>query len=143
MGKNKNKCWPCSQKHYPPTGKNCVFEKEKQDTEQAVVEVPSENDARESSSSKVVVKRKAVAPEKDSVVKKVYTAGHASCSDSEDESSMEEGGQLDMQQKILSELQKVSSRLQVVESQVASGQGHNRKIKDGQKLSTVKKCKKT
>ena len=140
MGKNKNKCWACSQKHYPPTGKNCVFAKEKQDAEQAVVEIPSENDARDSSSSKVVVKRKPVAPEKDSVVKKVYTAGHAGYSDSEDESSMEEGGQLDMQQKILSELQKVSSRLQVVKSQMASGQGSS-KIKDGQKLSTVKKCK--
>ena len=142
MGKNKNKCWACSQKHYPPTGKNCVFAKEKQDTEQAVAEVPSENDARDSSSSKVVLNRKAVAPEKGSVVKKVYTAGHATYSDSEDESSMEEGGQLDMQQKILSELQKVSSRLQVVESKVASGQGHSRRIKDGQKLSTVKQCKK-
>ena len=107
-----------------------------------MVEVPSENDAWDSSSSKVVVNRKTVAPEKDSVVKKVYTAGHAGYSDSEDESSMEEGGQLDMQQKILSELQKVSSRLQVVESQMASGQGHSRKIKDEQKLSTVKKCKK-
>ena len=119
-----------------------MFVKEKQDTEQAVAEVPSENDARDSPSSKVVVNRKAVAPEKDSVVKKVYTAGHATYSDSEDESSMEEGGQLDMQQKILSELQKVSSRLQVVESKVALGQGHSRRIKDGQKLSTVKQCKK-
>ena len=142
MGKNKNKCWACSQKHYPPTGKNCVFAKEKQDAEQAVVEIPSENDARDSSSSKVVVNRKPVAPEKDSVVKKVYTSGHAGYSDSEDESSREEGGQLDMQQKILSELQKVSSRLQVVESQMATGHGSSKKIKNGQKLSTVKKCKK-
>ena len=23
MGKNKNKCWACGDKHYPPTGKNC------------------------------------------------------------------------------------------------------------------------
>ena len=107
-----------------------MFAKEKQDAEQAVAEIPSENDARDSSSSKVVVNKKPVAPVKDSVVKKVYASGHAG---SDDESSMEEGGQLDMQQKILSELQKVSSRLQVVESQMATGHGSSKKIKNGQK----------
>ena len=118
MGKNKNKCWACSQKHYPPTEKNCVFAKKDQETDQAVVDIPSENDTRDSSSSKVV-DRKVVASEKDSVVRRGYSSGHASRSDTEEESSMEEGGQLNMQQKILSELQKVSSRLQVVESQMA------------------------
>ena len=140
MGKNKNKCWACSQKHYPPTGKNCVFAKKNEET--AVVEVPSENDARDSSSSKVVLK-KSVAPEKDSVVSRGYTSGHTSSSDTEEEdSSMEEGGQRDMQHKILSELQKVSSRLTVVEAQMASGQGTSKKGAKGQKLSTVVKCKK-
>ena len=120
MGKNKNKCWACSQKHYPPTGKNCVFAKKNEEAAQAVLEVPSENDARDSSSSKVVIK-KSVALEKDSVVNRGYTSGHTSSSDTEEEdSSMEEGGQRDMQQKILSELQKVSSRLTVVEAQMAS-----------------------
>ena len=141
MGKNKNKCWACSQKHYPPTGKNCVFAKKNQERDQPAVDIPSENDARDSSSSKVV-NRKSVAPEKDSVVRRGYSSGHASRSDTEEESSMEEGGQPDMQQKILSELQKVSSRLQVVESQMALDQGSSRKNGKGQKLSTVHKCKK-
>ena len=142
MGKNKNKCWACSQKHYPPMGKNCVFAKKNEEAVQAVVEVPSENDARDSSSSKIGIK-KSVALEKDSVVSRGCTSGHTSRSDTEEEdSSMEEGGQLDMQQKILSELQKVSSRLTVVEAQMASGQETSKKSAKGQKLSTVVKCKK-
>ena len=24
MGKQKKNCWKCSEKHYPPTGRNCV-----------------------------------------------------------------------------------------------------------------------
>ena len=141
MGKNKNKCWACSQKHYPPTGKNCVFAKKNQETDQAVVDIPSENDARDSSSNKVVNK-KIVASEKDSVDRRGYSSGHASRSDTEEESSMEEGGQPDMQQRILSELQKVSLRLQVVEPQMALDQGSSKKSTKGQKLSTVQKCKK-
>ena len=120
MGKNKNKCWACLWKHYPPTGKNCVFAKEKKGV--AASEVPSENDMQDSSSSEVISSKKLVASEKDSVVQKAYASGHFGHSDSEEESSMEEGGQLDMQQKILTELQKVSTRLQVVESQMAVGQ---------------------
>ena len=73
----------------------------------------------------------------------MYTSGHVGHSDSDDESSIEEDGQLDIQQKMLSELQKVSSRLHVVESQIAVGQGSSKKTKKyGQKLSTVKKCSK-
>ena len=52
---------------------------------------------------------------------------------------MEEGGQLDIQQKILVQLEKVSSRLEVVESQMAVGQDCRKKNqKHGLKLSTVK-----
>ena len=138
MGKNKNRCWPCSQKHYPPTGKNCVFVKEKQ---QLAAEVPSEDDARDSSSSKVSPHKKSVASEKDSVVQKVYTSGQRSHSESDGgESSMEEGGQLDIQQKILVQLEKVSSRLEVVESQMGGG---TRLQKEESKAWTeVKYCQK-
>ena len=137
---NKNRCWACSQKHYPPTGNNCVFAKQ-QEAGQVAVKVPSENDTRDSSLCKVSVQKKTVVPEKDSVVKKVYTSRQYGHSDSEEESSMDEGGQLDMQQKILVELLKVSSRLEVVESQMAVGQGSSKNTqKYGQKLSTVKQC---
>ena len=89
------------------------------------------------------MQKKSVASEKDSVVKKVYTSGQYGHSNSDEgESSMEEGGQLDIQQKILVQLQKVSSRLEV-ESQMAVGQGSSKKSqKHGLKLSTVKQCSK-
>ena len=103
----------------------------------------TENDDRVSLLS-VVVKHKNVSKvPTNSVVKKKEVAVRVSDTESEgDSSSTEEGGQHDMQ--ILQELQKMNSRLQVVEAQMEGKQGSKNKQRyKGQKLSTVvKTCKK-
>ena len=62
-----------------------------------------------------------------------------------DVSSTDEGGRHDIQDLILQQLQKMNSRLQVVEEQMECKQGRKKKQRSkGQKLSTVvKTCKKS
>ena len=42
MGKNKNWCTTCTKKHFPPTGKKCPVNIEKQIQEKAAVNVTVE-----------------------------------------------------------------------------------------------------
>ena len=154
MGKNKVRCWACEQKHYPPTGKNCAAAKKKVE-ELKVVDVgdhmsSSENEDRDSLSSYVVKQKNVSAAGKTSRSSKKSKAARSADTDSDAGDSMDEGGQRDMQRQILDQLQKMNSRLQVVESQMGDKQGHKKKCgSKGQKtkLSTVtstckRNCKK-
>ena len=56
MGKNKNNCWVCGQKHYPPTGKNCKNAQKEEATSSAVA--ASGVDERDSCPERTVYSKK-------------------------------------------------------------------------------------
>ena len=127
MGKNKNNCWACGQKHYPPTGKNCK-NAQKRDEATTSAALASSVDERDSfpeytMSSKKGVKgsKNAVAREKDSHAKRAQYSSVESDSDSDHEEALEKRASSDVQGQILEELKRMSSRLNAVEQQVATG----------------------
>ena len=142
MGKNKNKCWACGDKHYPPTGKNCKkAQKVEEDVSSDSTEVSL--DERDSPLSQVKcqksvkksVKKRGVAVEKDSFVK-----SHCGQSDTVDGASLvDEAAGQGVQLQILAELRSMSARLEAVEGQVGQ-KDVNRKPK-GLKLSSCTKSK--
>ena len=153
MGKNKNLCWACNDKHYPPMGKNCKKALNfSQDS--AVTEASSgrEKDDRDSLSGQVMSpkklvkshKLKSVNKEKDSGSKMVKSASRQVVSESDKgESPADEAEDQNVQQQILTELKKMNSRLNVVEVQVAEGRTvDKRKKSKGRKLSRSQKCTK-
>ena len=154
MGKHKNKCWACQEKHYPPTGKNCQRVRSETDAEESsgsTAGVKSKKE-RDSLSDSVMSSKKAVFTCKKSLVnrelyssvKRVSTPGKNARSDTDKEENRAgeactpDGVQL----QILKELQKVNTRLDIVEGRVAEVTSSSRKGKQkGQKLSTVCKVK--
>ena len=124
-GKNKNTCWACGQKHYPPTGKNCknVQKGDEAITSAALASSVDERDSfpERTMSSKKGVKgsKNAVAREKDSHVKRAQYSSVES--DSDHEEALEKRASSDVQGQILKELKRMSSRLNAVEQQVAAG----------------------
>ena len=120
MGKTKNNCWACGQKHYPPTGKNCKNAHKEEATGSAVL--ASGVDERDSCPERIVHSKKAlkrsknaVAREKDSHVKRVQYSSTESDSDSDQQEALGERASLDVQGQILRELKEMSSRLNAVE----------------------------
>ena len=125
MGKDKNNCWACGQKDYPPTGKNCRNAQKGNEatTSSALASSVDERDsfAECTMSSKKGVKgsKNAVAREKDSHAKRAQYSSVES--DSDHEEALEKRVSSDVQGQILKELKRMSSRLNAVEQQVATG----------------------
>ena len=131
--KNKNHCSKWHSKHYPPTGKKC------QNVMDKVKNQPSTSDGRDSGMGvfNVDMGKRKVTQQKDCVVRKVLNPGQARPSDHTDTSDASEdeppsGG---LEALILKELQRVNSRLDVVEATVQGHRQHRRRDKDTQKLS--------
>ena len=155
MGKNKNWCTTCTKKHFPPTGKKCPVNIEKQQKDKAAVNVTVEEGSavRDSLSGHTVSKSLASAGcstkgstcKKDLFVGGPGALGHGDLSastsaDSTDTEEDEEGGTSgDIQVKILHELQRMNSHLNVVEKQVAKKSRSSKDSRGKHKLSTV--CK--
>ena len=145
--KNRNYCSKCHSKHYPPTGKKCqnVMDKLKNQPSTSVDPVTlssdSGSDGRDSGMGvfNVDMGKKKVTQQKDCVFKRVSNPGQARPSDHTDGSDISEdecpsGG---LEALILKELQRVNSRLDVVEATVQGHRQHRRRDKDTQKLSKV------
>ena len=142
MGKNKNKCWACGDKHYPPTGKNCKkAQKVEEDVSSDSTDVSL--DERDSPLSQVKcqksvkksVKKRSVTVEKDSSVK-----SHCGQSDTVDGASLvDEAAGQGVQLQILAELRSMSARLEAVEGQVGQKDVNNKP--KGLKLSSCTKSK--
>ena len=153
MGKNKNWCTKCTKKHYPPTGKKCLINIETQHLEKSSGSMAVEEDdvVRDCLSSCKVTKSLATAgcstktstTKKDLFVDGPGAPGHGDLSDSSgaDSTDLEEDSG-DVQVRILQELQKMNSRLDVVEKQVA-GKSSKSKKDTRKKLSTVGKSDKS
>ena len=153
MGKNKNGCWACNKKHFPPMGKNC--QKAPQNTQDgATTEASSgsEKDDRDSLSGHIMLPQKLVKSHKlksadkvkDTVSKKVKSSSHQVVSGSDEgESPVDEAEKQNVQHQILAELKKMNTRLNVVEAQVAEGRTWDKRKKSkGHKLSRSHKCTK-
>ena len=146
MGKNKNKCWACGEKHYPPTGKNCKNAQNPEEEAESSVSVDVSLDERDSPASQVkshkkvkkCVKKPGVTVEKDSAV------SHYGHGDTTDERGLvEEAAGQGVQLQILAELRSMSARLEAVEGQVnKQGSVHGSTKTKGQKLSSCTKSKK-
>ena len=142
MGKNKDKCWACGDKHYPPTGKNCKkAQKVEEDVSSDSTDVSL--DERDSPLSQVKCqksvkksgKKRSVAVEKDSSVK-----SHCGQSDTVDGASLvDEAAGQGVQLQILAELRSMSARLEAVEGQVGQ-KDVNSKPKGLKSKTSVKKC---
>ena len=147
MGKNKNKCWACGDKHYPPTGKNCKSaQKPSNDT---VMSGTSDDrlDERDSLSSqaKSSVKNKksakysSVAGKKDFGVK-----SHHGQSDTAGETGLvDEAAGQGVQLQILAELRSMAARLETVEEQVGQQKSVTKVKTKTHKLSSSAKLKKS
>ena len=147
MGKNKNKCWACGDKHYPPTGKNC--KNAQKPSHETVMSGTSDDslDERDSLSSqaKSSVKNKksakysSVAGKKDFGVKSQYgqsdTAGEMGLVD-------EAAGQW-VQFQILAELRSMAARLETVEEQMGQQKSVTKVKTKTHKLSSSAKLKKS
>ena len=150
MGKNKGWCNKCNKRHFPPTGKKCQEVYEQSAAEEVIVKAKkkgSQIDGRDSQLSKSklcspmsIHGQPSVAHKQDFNAKRASTPGLEDQSDSEDGFDSADGGSTSLQLKILGELRKVSSRLDVVEQQVAEGGQRRRQEgkKDTSKLS--KRC---
>ena len=151
MGKNKNWCTTCTKKHFPPTGKKCPVNIEKQKQEKAAVNVTVEesSDVRDSLLGHNVSKSLASAGcstkggtrKKDLFVAGPSAPGHddlCASSSADLTDTEEEEGSSDIQARILQELQRMNSRLDVVEQQV--GKKASRSSKDNGKKTEVKYC---
>ena len=153
MGKNKNWCTKCTKKHYPPTGKKCIVNTETQHLEKAAgsVAVGEGDVVQDCLSSRKVSKSLATAgcstrastTKKDLFVDGPGALGHGDLSDSSGADSTDsEEDSVDVQARILQELQKMNSRLHVVEKQVAEKTSKAKKD-TRKKLSTVGKFDKS
>ena len=137
----------------PPTGKKC---QEIVNEQSAAEEMPVKSrkkkgviDGRDSQLSKSKVMspmslhgQSSVTQKQDFCVKRASTPGLEDQSGSEDDLESADGGSASLQFKILEEIKKVSSRLDVVEHQVA--EGGQRRCQEGKKdfkLSTEFKSK--
>ena len=153
MGKNKNYCSMCEDRHYPPTGKKCQqkFSPDSDEGNSTAQKVGPTKKSKNCQSSKHV-KAGPVSPhgqppvthKKDFYVKTPMAKHLGNSSDSgEDSSSSDDGDQNQqtvLQMKILTELQKVNARLDVVEDKVAVGD--KKKKKHGTELSKLSKVDK-
>ena len=99
MGKQRKNCWKCAEKHYPPTGRNCLKTEVLNSTR------------RSSSADELRVSGSEL--EKDSnVIPSTSKASRPS-------STLD-----DIQKQILEQLQRVSQRLEVVEGKCETGLQH-------------------
>ena len=142
MGKHRGWCSKCNKRHFPPTGKKCQEVIYEQSTADETMVKPKKKgnkiDGRDSQLSKSKISssmsphgQPSVAHKHDFHVKRASTPGLEDQSDSEDGSDSADGGTASLQLKILGELKKVSSRLDVVEQQVADG--GQRRCQEGKK----------
>ena len=152
MGKTKYLCSKCGNKHFPPTGKKCVFrEPEDSNTNgQKTVKLRTRNKkgsslvhaARASTSKSDTLfsdSDMSSAKEMDSTVD-----SQSETSDTEHRASTQDAGRSttqNIQEQILKELQSVSSRLEVVENKVAETSTTTQGPKDTHKLSSFSKTK--
>ena len=116
MGKNRNKCWACNERHYPPTGKNCkqaknVAEEEETSQGEAAYDIRMDSHSDLAKAPKKVVasgSKSRVAKEKDSYVKKVLHVSDQSQSDTDEGADLMGGSsKVYVQWQILQELKKV------------------------------------
>ena len=154
MGKHKGWCSKCSKRHFAPTGKKC---QEIVNEQSSADEMPvkskkkkSVSDGRDSQLSKSKVMspmslhgQSSVAQKQNFHVKRASTPGLEDQSDTEDDSDSTNGGSASLQLKILDELKKVTSRLDVVEHQLAERGQRQRQEgkKDLYKISKVSQSK--
>ena len=151
MGKHKGWCSKCNKRHFPPTGKKCqevIYEQSAADeTMVKPKKKGSKIDSRDSQLSKSKISssmsphgQPSFAHKQDFHIKRASTTGLEDQSDSEDGSDSADGGRGSLQLKIFGELKKVSSRLDIVEQQVADG--GQRRCQEGKKdLSKLtKRC---
>ena len=150
MGKNKNWCTTCTKKHFPPTGKKCPVNIEKQQKAAANDTVEEGSVVRDSLSGQTVSKSLASAGcstkesthKKDLFVSGPGALGHGdlSASTSADSTDTDEEAEASssVQAKILHELQRMNCRLDVVEQRVAK-KSRPKKDSEKRKLSTVSK----
>ena len=153
MGKHKGWCSNCNKRHFPPTGKKCeeIFNEQSAAEEMSVKSRKKKGviDGRDSQLSKSKVMspmslhgQSSVTQKQDFSVKRASTPGLEGQSGSEDDMESADGGSASLQFKILEEIKKVSSRLDVVEHQVAEGgQRRRQEGKKDFKLSTECKSK--
>ena len=153
MGKNKNWCTTCTKKHFSLTDKKFPVNIEKQQKEKAIANVTVEEGtaARDSLSGQTISKSLASAgcstkgsTHKDLFVGGLGALGHGNLSastsaDSTDTDDEEEETGGNVQAMILHELQRMNSRLDVVEKQVAKKSRSSKDSRGKHKLSTV--CK--
>ena len=148
MGKHKGYCSKCNKRYFPPTGKKCQEIVHEQSAAEEMPVKPRKKksviDGRDSQLGKSKVLspmslhgQSSVTRKQDFHVKRASTPGLEDQSDSEDDLEPADGGSTSLQLKILEEIKKVSSRLDVVEHQVAEGgQRRRQREKKDYKLST-------
>ena len=148
MGKQKGWCSKCNKRHFPPTGKKC---QEIVNEQSAAEEMPVKSrkkkgviDGRDSQLSKSKVMspmslhgQSSVTHKQDFYVKRASTPGLEDQSGSEDDLESADGGSAPLQLKILEEIKKVSSRLDVVEHQVAEGESSDSDSDDDCEISIL------
>ena len=130
MGKHKGWCSKCSKRHFPLTGKKCqeIVNEQSSADEMPVKSKKKKNvsDGRDSQLSKSKVMspmslhgQSSVTQKQNFHVKRPSTPGLEDQSDSDDDLESTDGGSVLLQLKILDELKKLYSRLDMVEHQVA------------------------
>ena len=122
MGKNKNKCWACGDKHYPPMGKNCK-NAPKPESETVTSGTSDESlDEWDSLSSQVKSSLKCKKSAKNSgvAVKKDFSVkSHHGQSDTVGERGLvDEAAGQGVQLQILAELRSMAARLETLGRQV-------------------------
>ena len=103
MGKQRKNCWKCAEKHYPPTGRNCL-------------KAEFLNSTRVSSSAD---ESRVSGPEMEKNSNVIPSTSK------DTQSSRTPDGPDDIQKQILQQLKQVSQRLEVVEGKFETGSQHN------------------
>ena len=153
MGKHKAYCWACQDRHFPPTGKKCQNLGQLNSSEEQTPGTKkstktrsrgsrdSQSNVKVSASVSALDRATSVTQEMDSQVKRAFNPGHSDQSDSDEgaDSTGEMAGSV--QSKILTELQKMNARLDMVEHQVAGTSGSSKHGSQDSKLSKSVKSK--
>ena len=153
MGKTKYLCSKCGQKYFPPTGKKCVF-KDSEDNNVAGITVKLRSKNKKGLSlmqatKTPISKSDTLVSDSDTSSDKEVDSSVDSPSESSDTDHREAKQPMagtsttqNIQVQILKELQRVSSRLEVVENKVADAAAATQDPKkDIQKLSSFSKSK--
>ena len=153
MGKTKYLCSKCGQKRFPPTGKKCVF-KDSEDNNVAGITVKLRSKNKKGSSlmqatKTPISKSDTLLSDSDTSSDEEVDSSVDSPSESSDTDHKEAKQPMagtstsqNIQVQILKELQRVSSRLEVVENKVADTAAATQDPKkDIQKLSSFSKSK--